>query len=120
MAQAQPETATKEETQGQVNDTVETKATDGTNTNTGAATTGTENKEEEKKDSIYSQPMLPRIEVGNGYRAHRPLNFYVDRARRILRTEKTLEVTGHGLSYVFFFSICFVLLLLLFCWFTKL
>lgn len=95
MAQAQT-TAAKEETEAEVNDTVETKANDGVEA---ADKTGTtESKQEEKKDSIYSTPMLPRIEVGNGYRSHRPLNFYVDRARRILRTERTLEVTGHGLS----------------------
>jgi len=53
-------------------------------------------KTEEKQESIYNTPMAARIEVGNGFRYNRPLNFYVDRARRILRTEKTLEVTGHG------------------------
>ena len=111
MAQA-ADTATTEATEAtqqeqEQTEAVATEATDATVTtkteeNKGleSTTVTTEEKTvtEEKKESIYNSPMPARIEVGNGYRYNRPLNFYVDRARRILRTEKTLEVTGHGTS----------------------
>jgi len=45
-----------------------------------------------EEEPIYQKKLVNRVVVSQS----RPLNFYVDRARRVLRLEPTLTVTGFG------------------------
>jgi hypothetical protein len=48
--------------------------------------------DEEEDNAIYQKKLVNRVVVSQA----RPLNFYVDRARRVLRLEPQLTVTGFG------------------------
>lgn len=51
-----------------------------------------EEEEVEKEEVIYQDPLPNRVIVARNH----PLSYYVDRARRILRMEKQLFVSGRG------------------------